>query len=389
MYNELDRIFPGEHWDKAAHEYFALLEGKIMAEGRYAFGLFSGVSGLLFVLHRLAERETSYVPVRNQVAASLLTTLTQLRIPTDHPHPDSYGLSTGAVGIGATLLTLAEEIKPEDQDKPGWQLRQLARRKLMELIRHLAWLGKRDIVQDVEAFNHWYHSPELHETQLLLRAEGSAYNGIGMWYGLAGLISLLSLTLTSHADIHEEEAAEALQTLCTQMRKNMHKNEQKGYWTQKYTGDEYHRPGKCVPFAWCNGTAGIARSLWLAGRALQDSSLSTLALECISEAVQCFRRNPTSVGPSLCHGLAGLTLVCSHFVQETADPNLADDMRAMTSRLLELFEVDRPFGYRNFEPEYLRSDSPWLLEGAAGVVLALLATVSPFPPAWDRLLLLA
>ena len=53
------------------------------------------------------------------------------------------------------------------------------------------------------------------------------------------------------------------------------------------------------------------------------------------------------------------------------------------------FEADRPFGYRAFGPEYIRFDSPWLFEGAAGVALALLTTVSPKAPSWDRVMLLA
>jgi len=140
--------------------------------------------------------------------------------------------------------------------------------------------------------------------------------------------------------------------------------------------------------AWCDGSSGIARALWLAGRALDDQALSSLALEIIADVAQRLHQDAKIIGPSLCHGLAGIVQICAHFAHETGEPLLVEHLRSLTDSLMEMFEEDHPFGYRAFEPDYIRVDSPWLLEGASGVALALLATVSAQPPLWDRILLL-
>jgi len=221
------------------------------------------------------------------------------------------------------------------------------------------------------------------------QAQDSAYVGYGMRCGLAGLVALLSLVVLNGLDTLIQDIPETLVCLCKQIREGMHRDEQGAYWLQDTPPDVYHSSGICAPFAWCNGTAGIARALWLAGQALHDDKLCTLALECLSEAGKRFRKEPSLIGPSLCHGLAGMIQTYAHFAHETGMSTLSDDIYAMTTRLLELFEADRPFGYRAFGPEYIRFDSPWLFEGAAGVALALLTTVSPKAPSWDRVMLLA
>jgi lantibiotic biosynthesis protein len=157
---------------------------------------------------------------------------------------------------------------------------------------------------------------------------------------------------------------------------------------QDTEGDHYHRPGVCAPFAWCNGVSGVARAFWLAGRALGDDGFTAFAQEGIAQAVKSFKRDPLCFGPSLCHGVAGLLQVCARFAGETKDVVLAEDIQALLQRTLELFEPDRPFGYRSFEPEYIRVDTPWLLDGASGVALTLLSLLSPVAPTWDRILLL-
>jgi hypothetical protein len=57
--------------------------------------------------------------------------------------------------------------------------------------------------------------------------------------------------------------------------------------------------------------------------------------------------------------------------------------------LLAAFEPETLVGFRNWEPGGTRVDQPGLLEGAAGVLLTLLAASTDVEPAWDRAFLLA
>jgi hypothetical protein len=238
-------------------------------------------------------------------------------------------------------------------------------------------------------FGGWYASPLLTERQIHWQALEHAYCGYGMRNGLAGLVALLSLVVLDGLAMYRNDTEETLEALCKQMRAGMRHDKQGLHWPQEIPSDHYHTQGTCAPFAWCNGTAGITRALWLAGQALHDNALCTLALECLTEMSKHWRKELPFIGPSLCHGLAGMILVYARFVHDTRDTTFSDDLHALTSRLLDLFEADRPFGYRARGPEYIRFDSPWLFEGAAGVALALLTIISPEAPAWDRVMLLA
>ncbi len=72
--------------------------------------------------------------------------------------------------------------------------------------------------------------------------------------------------------------------------------------------------------AWCYGSPGVARSLWLAGQALDRPDYRDLAVSAM-EAV--FRRPvPARMidSPTFCHGVAGLLAIALRFARETQSP---------------------------------------------------------------------
>lgn len=377
MYGELARVFPGEEWDQAAHDYLTLVPREIVIDEPQWAGLFSGASGLLFVAHQVSRGGSRYQNLRQEIETALTLQLARYThaLTTIHrPNSEDYDLRNGAVGICAALLTLPDQ----SSTSQGLSL----------LMRHLTWLGERDIERDVRHFDAWYRSRDLRDAQIQWRATDSAFRDYGMCSGLAGLIAVLSLALMSDSSLDLDRLPEAVEVLCRHVRQGARRDAQGWYWPRRQPEGRPHRPGVPARFSWCAGTSGIARALWLASRALNDVSLGTFALECIQEVGQYIRQQQTVIGPSLCSGLAGIAQVCARFADETDEPAVEDTMEAAIDRLLSLYEPDRPFGYRTFEPEFIRVDSPWLLNGAAGVVLALLAGMSPTPPTWDRIMLL-
>ena len=59
----------------------------------------------------------------------------------------------------------------------------------------------------------------------------------------------------------------------------------------------------------------------------------------------------------------------------------------LAHELVGRFEPDSVFGYCDLGPDGAAIDQAGLLQGAAGVVLALLAAATPEPPRWDRVFL--
>ena len=92
-----------------------------------------------------------------------------------------------------------------------------------------------------------------------------------------------------------------------------------------------------------------------------------------------------------CHGSAGLAHLFNRMYQATREPKLADAALLWLEHTLE--QCERAEGELTVRPGRARRHVPWngagLLEGAAGVALALLAAVTPIEPVWDRMFLVS
>ncbi|GAB7185449.1 hypothetical protein ATKI12_5280 [Kitasatospora sp. Ki12] len=222
----------------------------------------------------------------------------------------------------------------------------------------------------------------------------------GMAHGPAGPLALFSLALSAGVAAPGQVAAvhRAVDRLLAHRR-----------------DDEYgpdwvliEGPGpepSALPASWCHGGPGIARALWLAGTALDDGSLRGLARETLLAAL----RRPPEVRridrrPGLCHGLAGLLLITLRFAHDSGDPEFRSAARGLATRLADGLtdgltdslgdgRTDRRTGRLTDNltgrKENARPLGPGFLDGAAGVLLVLLAATTTVPPGWDRALLLS
>lgn len=131
--------------------------------------------------------------------------------------------------------------------------------------------------------------------------------------------------------------------------------------------------------AWCYGDPGVAAALLLAAR---DVGEPVWAAEATALAMGAANRPPDQTGvvdAGLCHGSAGLGHLFNRMYQMTAEPILADAARFWVERTLELCSDTVQVAWKG----------PGLLEGAAGVVLALEAACTTAEPIWDQMLLVS
>jgi lantibiotic biosynthesis protein len=147
--------------------------------------------------------------------------------------------------------------------------------------------------------------------------------------------------------------------------------------------------------AWCYGDPGIAAALLVTARASGDAALERLAIELALEAAGRPMERSGVRDAGLCHGSAGLAHLFNRMYQETGEPRLADVSRRWFEQALDFRQPGLGLaGYRAFQveddgvTERWRAD-PGLLEGVAGIGLALLGGLGDFEPAWDRILMLS
>ena len=125
--------------------------------------------------------------------------------------------------------------------------------------------------------------------------------------------------------------------------------------------------------AWCYGDPGVAVALLLAARDVGEPAWEAVAT---ALAMGAANRPPDQSGvvdAGLCHGSAGLAHLFNRMYQMTSEPVLADAARFWVERTLE-------------EPA---CKGPGLIEGAAGVALALEAASTTAEPVWDQILLVS
>jgi hypothetical protein len=142
--------------------------------------------------------------------------------------------------------------------------------------------------------------------------------------------------------------------------------------------------------AWCYGDPGVAAALLLAARDAGEPAWTAAAT---GLAVRAAARPPGQAGvvdAGLCHGSAGLAHLFNRMYQMTAEPALADAARFWVERTLELCSVMAPGqGVTRTEAARPAWKGPGLLEGAAGVALALEAAGTTVEPVWDQMLLVS
>jgi hypothetical protein len=150
--------------------------------------------------------------------------------------------------------------------------------------------------------------------------------------------------------------------------------------------------------AWCYGDPGVAAALLLAARDAGEPAWASTATEL---AVRAAARPADQTGVAdagLCHGSAGLAHMFGLMHQLTAEPALARAARFWVERTLDLCSAAVPGAAAPADPagEVTCTDGarpacngPGLLEGSAGVALAMEAACTVAEPAWNQMLLVS
>jgi hypothetical protein len=235
----------------------------------------------------------------------------------------------------------------------------------------------------------WAHPPGAVSEGWLARAYPGGYLDCGLAHGAPGVLAVLAIALRHGVEVDGQ--AEAVRRLALSLLGYATSDEYGIAWPPAVPLDGGGSPAWLVSrSAWCYGSPGVARALQLAGEALRDADLcdaATTAFHAIFGRLKAVQ-HPVA-GPTFCHGLAGVLQVVlrsRHDTTSAAPGTLAEfTASALAGRLLAEFSPGRPLGYGPL-PDI---EDPGLLDGAAGVVITLLAATTDSEPTWDRMFLLS
>ncbi|WP_191094353.1 lanthionine synthetase C family protein [Nocardia colli] len=375
LFGQLDRLLPDQGWAAHAHRSLTIAARSVEQHEPSRLSLFGGLGEVAFSADALSECGTRYQRLLSGLDGAITTGAAALgaavrQTPAGLPF-SAFDVISGAAGVGAYLLRRKDET---------------ALRAILTGL--VALCGVSD-----DGLPNW-HTPfaAIHPDTPMARAFPTGVFNSGLAHGITGPMAVLALAELDGISVPGQPAA----------------IERVARWLIAHRADDDWGPswasgipmpdptGSAPPAygpthnAWCYGSAGIARALWLAGTALADKEFSEFAghtLTAVYRRPASARRIDTS--PGLCHGIAGLLQITVRFASDTGDPGYSAAAGGLTDELIEMFEPGARFGYRAIGENDTTTDDPSLLDGAAGIALALLAAATDISPSWDRMLLLA
>lgn len=350
-------------------------------------GLYRGVPALSFALTRAALISGRPLKAADRLAgqvgtfARALAAWERCRRPQDGECVTigTYDVISGLTGLGAHLL--------DAPDRPD---------ALAEVLTTLTGLTE-PLRLDGRTLPGWW-TAQL-RTGLAPATAETGHANVGLAHGVPGPLALLALAREAGVTVAgQDDGIRAM----AQWLMGIRQSGDGPWWPRTMVlGDDGAvvakdtTPGRP---SWCYGTAGIARALYLAGRALDVPEWRDTAVTALRAAVADARRahETRAAGrledAGLCHGWSGLLQATWRMADDTGDPALRAALPWLAGRILELAAPDDPFGLVPPAPQgNITSDPAGFLTGAAGTALALRTFATDAAPVtgWDRALLLA
>ncbi|WP_131763610.1 lanthionine synthetase C family protein [Actinomadura fibrosa] len=287
-----------------------------------------------------------------------------------------YDVVTGATGVGRHLLARRDRAGGKAAEEVGAALRDM-----LDLLVRLALTG--DATAGDRRVPAWWvrHDPAAEH------AGTAGHLNLGLAHGVPGPLALLALAWRAgvRVDRHAEAAA-AMAALLTDLRRE----DAAGPYWPNWTGSGADERLRRVRDVWCYGAAGLGRALYLAGTAFGEKDWTDTAEAAVRGAFATAGEHSVR-DYALCHGWAGLLQIACRMAHDTGDPAYAVAADGFADRIRAGHDPGLPFGYRYAHAAAARdTDRPGLLEGAAGIALALHCHATGAPPAtgWDAALLL-
>jgi hypothetical protein len=372
LYTELSRSDPAHR--QTAHAHLAAASRALATVP--AVGLFAGTPSLAFAACTARCGPDDYAIVLDCLDSHVITRIRELltaeaeRLGAGHAGTSmaTYDLILGLAGLGrylllrdrrhqrtladalACLIRLTDSVRVRGHTVPGW------------------W------VPDAPSLSQDRHFPRGH------------FN-LGLAHGICGPLTLFAIAEEAGVAVPgQRDAATRIVTWLLQRQYGCRWPAVVDFDSEVTGARQEQAAGRA---AWCYGTPGVARAIFLAGRALGRHDWQRTAVDALAGALELPQ---TLADYGLCHGWAGLLQITCRMARDSTDARLNEHLPLLAARVIDGYNPALPFGYRyaGTPPGVWAPHRAGFLEGAAGIALALHTYATDADPAacWDAALLL-
>lgn len=383
LFGQLDQMDPEHGYDEIGHRYMLEMKARIDKDGIDQLSLWGGLAGILMGALALSRDRTRYTHFIDQMLnlfidsypSQLKASIEAISTGVDMFH---YDVIQGWSGIGRCLLYFTD--KPE------------IRNAVEEILEYCVLLAQPKMV-DGQLVPGWHIPSHLllhqHERDLY---PGGVFN-CGLSHGIPGVLAFLSLSYEQGVTVPGHK--EAIDTIARWLINWAREDEYGLYWPACVSWEEqlaqsYLRETNSRE-AWCYGSPGVARSLWLAGTTFDQPDWKDTALSAIRATFKRPEQDWNLFSPTFCHGWSGLLQITHRMWRESGHEDLRRDAGRLIHRILKSRQSNAPFKYTDLVPvdgKFIEMSKPGMLEGLAGIALALLDTVHDTHQDWDSIFLI-
>ncbi|AUN12748.1 hypothetical protein RSJ21_19760 (plasmid) [Clostridium botulinum] len=385
LFGELNNLFPNEDWDLIGHQYMLEIQKSLEERGIDSLSLFGGACGIGMSAYSLSCNGKRYKKFINSINEFIIgyapTVLRMLTSRQMDVRMNDYDVIQGLAGTGRYLLFFKDDPEIENIIK--------------DILKYMISL--------TENINLWGHSvPKWYITQQnqFIKSDKEIYSkgsfNFGMSHGITGPLSFMAIALINGIEIYGQK--EAMEKIISTLNLFKYNLEGTIYWPGRIKFEEFITKtcsNTRQRASWCYGSPGIARAIFLSGKALNNEEYKNIAIKSLDSLCSLPEEFWFLDSPTFCHGYAGLLRIINCMYIDTGLVNFKKHGDKILNKLLSFYNKDAPFGFFNIDmsdPQKSNTKKTFntcgLLDGTTGVILTILGIINPNKTNWDSIFLI-
>lgn len=358
-----------DNYNVAIHNYVLRIKEIIENYGYFSNGLYGGIVGVGFSILSISENGTKYQKLLSTINDIIFfETENKLKVAMENLNNVKelyYDVISGLAGDVAYLLNFKDDNK--------------IRGLIKDCLDYLVLLTE-DIEINSKKVPKFFIKSENTITEEDFSISKYGFINQGLAHGIPSILNILTLSLNNGIEVaNQKKAMEKIVNILCKFRYN---DGHRSWWYEHISFEQYvseEKPVFMTRESWCYGTPGIARSLYMAGKALKNKEIENIGLKALEALALVGSERWGLDSVSLCHGYSSILVVMSVMYRETKKKEFEKAINESKDYILKDIQEGYKFKFKDytFENIYDRTTEKCykedfsMLTGAIGVFLAL------------------